>query len=71
MNPDWNKVIGRLEAFLARIERYLPPVAEGVDWKANAFRWRKRPQGGYLEAVRHPHTIRRSEERRVGKECRL
>ena len=58
MSSDWDKVIGRLEAFLARIERYLPPVGEGVDWKATAFRWRKRAQGGYLEAVRHPHAVR-------------
>src|SRR5206468_12810444 len=30
-----------------------------LDWNAaSAFRWRKNSRGGYLEAVRHPHTIR-------------
>ena len=70
MSSDWDKVIGRLEAFLARIERYLPPVGEGVDWKATAFRWRKRPQGGYLEAVRHPHAIRFADLRDIDEQKR-
>jgi hypothetical protein len=58
MSDDWSRVLERLEAFLARVERLLPPAAEAIDWKATAFRWRKRGQGGYLEAVRHPHLIR-------------
>jgi len=56
--PDWGRLVERLEQFLARVERLLPPDAAAVDWKATAFRWRKRAQGGYLEAVRHPHAIR-------------
>ena len=55
---DLDRILERLEQFLARVERLLPPDAQGVDWKASAFRWRKRVQGGSLEAVRHPHAIR-------------
>ena len=55
---DWSRIAERLEAVLARVERMLPGAAEPVDWKATAYRWRKRGQGGYLQAVRHPHAIR-------------
>jgi predicted AAA+ superfamily ATPase len=65
VSADWGRLVGRLEAFLARVERLLPPVAAEVDWKATAFRWRKRAQGGCLEAVRHPHLIRFSDLRDI------
>ena len=56
---DWPELIARIDAFLARVERLLPPAAEPVDWKsATAFRWRKHVRGGYLQAVKHPHAIR-------------
>ena len=58
MSAEWKPLLDRLEAFLSRVEHLLPPSAEAVDWKATAFRWRKRGQGGYLQAVRHPHAIR-------------
>ena len=65
MNSDWSRLVERLEQFLSRVERLLPPDPQGVDWKASAFRWRKRAQGGYLEAVRHPHAIRFSDLRDI------
>ncbi len=67
MSDPWKRVAERLEELVGRIERLLPAGADAVDWKARAFRWRKHagsPLGqgsnvrGYLEAVRHPHTIR-------------
>jgi uncharacterized protein len=59
---DWKPVLDRLDELLARLDRVLPPAHGGVDWKAGtAFRWRKHARGGYLEAVRHPHTIRFSD----------
>jgi uncharacterized protein len=58
MSSEWSALLERLDEFLGRVERLLPPPVEDVDWKANAFRWRKRGQGGYLQAVRHPHAIR-------------
>jgi len=44
-------------------------VAE-PDWKAHAFRWRKHPRGGYLEAVRHPHSIRFSDLKDIDEQKR-
>ncbi len=58
VNDAWKKVADRLEGLLKRIERLLPAGAEALDWKSTAYRWRKHARGGYLEAVRHPHTIR-------------
>jgi len=59
MSADWAGLVERIDAFLARLERLLPPATEPVDWKsATAFRWRKHTRGGYLQAVLHPHVIR-------------
>ena len=58
MKDDWKPVIDRLDALIARIDRAFPATEAAPDWKAaTAFRWRKGPRGGYLEAVRHPHAI--------------
>src|SRR4029077_517105 len=56
---DWKRVAARLDDLLQRLEKLLPASADTLDWKrTTAFRWRKLVRGGYLEAVRHPHTIR-------------
>ncbi len=52
------QALGRVEGILARIEAVLPPAPQPVDWKATAYRWRKRGGRGYLQAVAHPHAIR-------------
>jgi predicted AAA+ superfamily ATPase len=51
-------LLSRVEGILTRIERVLPPPPAQTDWRATAFRWRKRAGRGYVEAVLHPHTIR-------------
>ena len=50
-------LIARAEAVLARVEAVLPPAPPPPDWKAAAFRWRKRNGRGYLQVVAHPHAI--------------
>jgi predicted AAA+ superfamily ATPase len=79
MTADWARLAQRLEEFLQRVERLLPPDAQGIDWKATAFRWRKRAPGsplgqdsrtGYLEAVRHPHAIRFADLRDIDEQKR-
>ena len=58
MKDDWKPVLDRIDDLIRRLDRVLPPAQSGPDWKAaTAFRWRKHPRGGFLEAVRHPHTI--------------
>ncbi|MBL8539380.1 MAG: ATP-binding protein [Betaproteobacteria bacterium] len=53
-------VLARLDALLARAEILLDaPVATAPDWRAAiAWRWRRGRQGGTLQSVRRPHTIR-------------
>jgi predicted AAA+ superfamily ATPase len=58
MSEPWKRIADRLDKLAASIERLLPRAAAEPDWKSHAYRWRKHPQGGYLEAVRHPHSIR-------------
>ena len=54
---DWDKVIRRVEAVLARVEGVLPAPAAPTAWKSIAYRWRKRGGRGALEAVGHVHKI--------------
>jgi predicted AAA+ superfamily ATPase len=70
MSDPWKRIADRLDDIAARIERLLPPAAAQPDWKAHAFRWRKHPRGGYLEAVRHPHSIRFSDLKDVDEQKR-
>jgi len=58
---DINALLGRVEGVLDRVEALLPPAPPPPDWKATAFRWRKRGGRGHLQAVAHPHVIRLSD----------
>jgi hypothetical protein len=58
MTADWDRLAGRLEDLVARIEKLVPAAQAEPDWKASvAFRWRKKNGRGALEPVRHPHAI--------------
>ena len=61
MKDPLQRIADRLDELADRLEKLLPPATAEPDWKAHAFRWRKHPRGGYLEAVRHPHNIRFSD----------
>src|SRR5690348_7977182 len=53
-----DKLIGRGERRLERVEALLPPVAQDPGWKkVTAARWRKRGGRGYLQALPHPHAV--------------
>ncbi len=58
---DVAKLLARLEAILERVEAVLPAVPPGPEWRAHAFRWRKRAGRGFLQPVLHPHAIRLSD----------
>jgi predicted AAA+ superfamily ATPase len=51
-------LLSRLEGILERVEAVLPPPPPPPDWRATAFRWRKRAGRGHLQSVLHPHAIR-------------
>jgi predicted AAA+ superfamily ATPase len=55
---DFDRLFARAERVLDRLEALLPPAPPPPDWRANAYRWRKRAGRGHLQAVAHPHTIR-------------
>jgi predicted AAA+ superfamily ATPase len=58
MTDTLERVLGRVDALIDRLEKMLPPGSEPVDWSAGtAFRWRKRAGRGFLDPVRHPHAI--------------
>ncbi len=62
MASDWDRLLERLDALLARVDAWMPPASQAPDWKAStAFRWRKHPRGSYIQPVRHPHRIRFSD----------
>ncbi len=50
-------LIARAETLLARVEALLPAAPAAPDWRASAYRWRKRGGRGYLQAIAHPHAI--------------
>jgi len=56
--PDLARLIARAEGLLERLEAVLPAPASAPDWRALAYRWRRRGGRGQLEAVQHPHRIR-------------
>ena len=51
-------LLARLERILERVEAVLPSVPPLPDFRAHAYRWRKRAGRGYLQPVAHPHAIR-------------
>jgi len=59
MSESLERLIGRAEALLGRLEAVLPHPATAPDWDASvAFRYRRRGAVGVLEPVRHVATIR-------------
>jgi predicted AAA+ superfamily ATPase len=55
---ELGELFARLERILDRVEGILPPPLPPPDWRATAFRWRKRAGRGHLQTVPHPHAIR-------------
>jgi predicted AAA+ superfamily ATPase len=55
------RTLDRVERLLERFEALLPPAPPPPDWRARAFRWRKRSARGYLQTLAHPRTIRLDE----------
>ena len=57
--PQLASFLARAEKLLERLEPLLPPVSKTPDWHAaNAFRWRKNGNSGYLQAIPRPPAIR-------------
>jgi predicted AAA+ superfamily ATPase len=50
-------LITRAENLIDKLEALLPSKSPAPDWNALAWRWVKRENKGFLQAVVHPHTI--------------
>jgi predicted AAA+ superfamily ATPase len=46
---------------LAQLEAWLPPTPPEIDWSAQAFRWRKRGNRGWLDAVHNVSKVKTSD----------
>ena len=62
MQANVEKVLGRIESLLERIDKHFPNSDATPDWKKFiAFRWRRAPSlfgnRGHLAGVAHPHVI--------------
>ncbi len=54
---DFESLITRAEALLARLEGLLPLAVSEPDWSAVAWRWQQQHGRGHLVTVPHPHRI--------------
>ena len=63
---DVERLVGRAEALISRLEALLPLPAAAPDWAAAvAFRWRKSNGRGFLHPIRQLHKIRLADLRDV------
>ena len=51
------ELLDKLDCLITALTRLIPPIPVAPDWQAPAFRWRKRNNLGFLQAVHHPHEI--------------
>jgi predicted AAA+ superfamily ATPase len=60
--PESVEFMARALRVLAQLEAWLPPTPPPTDWKALAFRWRKRGAShGWLDAITHVSLINTSD----------
>jgi predicted AAA+ superfamily ATPase len=69
---DLEKVLKQVQSVLERFEATLPQAPKAPDWKSSvAFRWRKRGNSGFLQAVAHPHGIRLADLQGIDEQIEL
>ena len=61
----FQQLLDRADALLTRLDASLPPALPVNDWQAEAYRWRKPHDHGFLEPVRHPHQVQLSDLQNV------
>lgn len=53
-----DKLYARADRLLDQLEKLVPSAQPDPDWQsAIAFRWRRQGNGGFIQAVTHPHRI--------------
>jgi|SRR5882672_4470952 len=72
MSSDLERLIRRVEQVLERFEATLRQPHAAPDWKKGlAYRWRKRGNTGFLQAVSHLHKIRLSDLQGIDSQIKL
>jgi predicted AAA+ superfamily ATPase len=67
-----DRLLGRVDALIDRLEALLPPGARPVEWSGSiAFRWRKRGGHGTLVRVAHPHRMQLADLRGIDRQKAL
>lgn len=58
MSQQLESLIARAEDLLLKLETFLQPKPQTIDWNAVAWRWVENNGSGALQAIPHPHQIR-------------
>ncbi len=58
MSQQLESLIARAEDLLLKLETFLQPKPQTIDWNAVAWRWVENNDSGALQAIPHPHQIR-------------
>lgn len=66
--PSIDDLLNKVEVLIDRVGALLPQPSPAPDWKATAFRWRRRNGVGSLIAVKHPHRIRLKDLRDIDRQ---
>jgi predicted AAA+ superfamily ATPase len=61
-------LVSRAERVLAQLEAWLPPAPPETDWSAHAFRWRKRANRGWLDAVQNVSVIQSADLQHIDRQ---
>lgn len=57
MSQQFESLIARAENLLQKLETFLQPKTQTVDWSVTAWRWIESNGSGALESIPHPHQI--------------
>lgn len=58
MSQQLESLIARAEDLLLKLETFLQPKPQTIDWNAVAWRWVENNGSGALQVIPHPHQIR-------------
>ena len=66
------ELLARALRVLAQLEAWLPPTPPATDWKALAFRWRKRGAShGWLDAIAHVSLVNAADLQHIERQKKI
>jgi predicted AAA+ superfamily ATPase len=67
----FQQLLLRADQLLERLDAFSPAKPPTVNWQAPAFRWRRKNDSGYLQAVVHFADICVDDLQNIGEQCRI